>query len=269
MTPTASPSSLWIRRFGPDPGGARLLCFAHAGGSAGYFRPLAAALAPRVEVAAVQYPGRQDRRAEPCAASIGDLAARIADQLPDLLGRPTAFLGHSMGALVAFETVVELERRNNPSPLMLFASGHRAPVLARPREDGAAQRPDADIINALLALGGSGAHFLQDPELRAMVLPAVRGDTRAVGAYRCAPGTRVSAPITVLTGDADVTTSVEQAGAWDRHTSGAFDLHVFPGGHFYLESQWDAVAAVLAGTIEAATAAAVVGDAVVGADTDG
>ncbi|WP_354644578.1 thioesterase II family protein [Kitasatospora camelliae] len=59
----------------------RLVCFPHAGGSASYFRPVATALSPRVEVIAVQYPGRQDRRLEPPVDDIGLLADRIADAL--------------------------------------------------------------------------------------------------------------------------------------------------------------------------------------------
>ncbi|MFD4343955.1 thioesterase domain-containing protein [Streptomyces coelicoflavus] len=52
----------WIQRLNPVHDGAiTLVCFPHAGGPAGYFRPLASALAPHVTVLGVQYPGRQDR----------------------------------------------------------------------------------------------------------------------------------------------------------------------------------------------------------------
>ena len=76
---------LWISRFGPSDGArTRLACFPHAGGSSSFFFPLARAPAPDVEVVAVQYPGRRNRRSEPLltritaliAAGQGDLSAK-------------------------------------------------------------------------------------------------------------------------------------------------------------------------------------------------
>ena len=52
---------------------ARLVCLPHAGGSAPFFRPVAVALGEAADVVCVQYPGRQDRRAEtPIAAAAHD-----------------------------------------------------------------------------------------------------------------------------------------------------------------------------------------------------
>ena len=65
----------WIRRFKPtDIGYVRLVCFPHAGGSASYFNPVSARFSPGVDVVALQYPGRQDRRNEPCVTDLGILA---------------------------------------------------------------------------------------------------------------------------------------------------------------------------------------------------
>src|ERR1700678_2657260 len=90
---------LWCRRYRPAKNAAaRLVCLPHAGGSAAFFLPVSAALSPAGgDVVAVQYPGRQDRRAEP---PIGDMAV-LADQLYEVLRRepqiPTTIFGHSMG----------------------------------------------------------------------------------------------------------------------------------------------------------------------------
>ncbi|MEK8174193.1 hypothetical protein NKH77_50075 [Streptomyces sp. M19] len=43
----ADEQDAWIRRFHPSPGAAaELVCFAYAGGTASYWRPLSARLAP-------------------------------------------------------------------------------------------------------------------------------------------------------------------------------------------------------------------------------
>ena len=75
MTGSTTDTAKWIRRFQPAPEAtARLVCFPHAGGAASYYFSVAKRLAPAIEVLAVQYPGRQDRRTEPCAESVQELA---------------------------------------------------------------------------------------------------------------------------------------------------------------------------------------------------
>jgi surfactin synthase thioesterase subunit len=44
----------------------------------------------------------------------------------------------------------------------------------------------------------------------------------------------VGCPISVLAGDDDPKTTLEEASEWARHTTGSFDVHVFAGGHFFL-----------------------------------
>lgn len=84
MTSLSLDSDLWCRRFHPSPTAARrLVCFPHAGGSASYYFPVSAALCGPVDVLAVQYPGRQDRREEP---GVQDLH-RMADEVSEALRR--------------------------------------------------------------------------------------------------------------------------------------------------------------------------------------
>lgn len=73
----------------------------------------------------------------------------------------------------------------------------------------------------------------------------IRSDYRAIETYRCAPGAVVRAPVSVLTGDSDPKTTLDEAEDWRGHTTGAFELKVFPGGHFFLSSQAPAVIAIL------------------------
>ncbi|GAA3291311.1 hypothetical protein GCM10020295_07820 [Streptomyces cinereospinus] len=100
----------WIRRFHPAPqAAAQLVCLAHAGGAASYFFPVSKALSPAVDVLAVQYPGRQERRRETPFENAELLADAVAEQLADVTGRPLALFGHSLGATVAFEVARRLE----------------------------------------------------------------------------------------------------------------------------------------------------------------
>ncbi|GAA3548217.1 alpha/beta fold hydrolase [Amycolatopsis ultiminotia] len=239
--------SRWIRRFHPSGGArARLVCLPHAGGSATAYFPFSRAAAeavPDVEVVAVQYPGRQDRRGEPCFDDVGAMADAIADDLRRWADLPLALFGHSMGATVGYEVARRLEVRGTP-PLGLFASACRAPSVHR--IEYVHQRDDEGLIAALKELSGTDAGVFGDDELLRMVLPAVRGDYTAVETYRHRPGAEPSCPIQVLTGDRDPVTSLADAGAWHAHSTASTAVEVLPGGHFYLHEQLPRVLAVVA-----------------------
>jgi surfactin synthase thioesterase subunit len=225
-------SDQWIRRFRPAPGAAvRLVCLPHAGGSASFYLPAATALSPLVDVLAVQYPGRQDRLRDPLIDNIADLADAVTAALRPWLDRPFALFGHSMGASLGFEVALRLERAGTP-PVHLFASARRAP--SRYRDEQLHLRDDDAIIAELSRLAGTDSNILGDEELLRMVLPAIRNDYRAAETYRHTDAPPLAGPITVLTGDADSRTSLDDVAAWRAYTTGAFEVLVYPGGHFYL-----------------------------------
>lgn len=233
----------WVRRFHPAPDGrARLVCLPHAGGSASFFFPISKALAPAVEVLAVQYPGRQDRRHEPPVDNIPDLADQILDALrPD--DRPLALFGHSMGAVLGYEVALRMRDAGLPPPAHLFVSGRRAP--SSDRGDQVLRVSDAQIVAELRTLSGTDTTMLADPEVLAMILPVVRADYRAVEKYRHDPDRQLDCPVTVLTGDSDPRVTIEEARAWAAHTTGPTDLHVLPGGHFFLVDERGDVVTIL------------------------
>ncbi|MFE5829111.1 thioesterase II family protein [Streptomyces sp. NPDC056508] len=233
----------WFRRFRPAPQApVRLVCLPHGGGSAGFFLPVAHALAPAVDVLAVQYPGRQDRRGEEPVADLQELADRITEALAPYRDRPLAFFGHSMGATLGFEVARRLEAAGEV-PAVLFASGRPAPSI--PFEGGLGAAGDERLLAELDALGGTDAALLRDPELLAMVLPALRADYRAVETYAYRPGPALTCPVVALTGDRDPVADVEGVLAWEEHTTGPFTAEVFPGGHFFLTDRAEEVLATV------------------------
>lgn len=241
---TSTEESLWARCFHPAPGSARqLFCFPHAGGSASFYFPVSAQLSSLAEVFAVQYPGRQDRRKETSPSDIGVMADQVYEALRErLFARPTTFFGHSMGATLAFEVARRFEADGGELS-HLFASGRRAP--SRLRDEDVHRRSDDGIVAELKLMSGTNTELLGDEEVLRMILPAIRSDYAAIETYRCEPGTAVRVPISALTGDSDPKTSLDEAEDWRGHTSGSFELKVFPGGHFYLTSQAPAVIALL------------------------
>ena len=223
----------WVRIYHPAPTCAvRLACFPHAGGSASFFFPVARALAPDVEVLAVQYPGRQDRRHEPNIGTIAELADRSLAALRPFTDKPLALFGHSMGAVLAYEVALRLRDAGLPSPVRLFASGRRAP--SRYRDERLHGEPDDRLVSELRLLSGTNAAMLADPEVLEMIIPAIRSDYHAIETYRHDPARWLDCPVTVLTGQDDPRVTVAEAGAWEQHTIAPTEVHVLPGGHFFL-----------------------------------
>ncbi|PKW16027.1 thioesterase II family protein [Saccharopolyspora spinosa] len=223
--------SPWIRRFHPKPtAGNRLVCFPHAGGSASYFHPVSAAMPPSVEVLAIQYPGRQDRRQDPLVDDLTVLADTVTTVLLDWTDRPLTFFGHSMGATLAFEVARRLERIGVVTA-GLFASGRRAPSCHR--EEAMHRSSDQELLREVMGLGGTESQLIDD-EITRMILPSLRNDYRAVETYRYEPGSDVTCPVIAFIGDADPKVTPSEAQAWAGHTTGEFVLQIFPGGHFYL-----------------------------------
>ncbi|MBV1855114.1 thioesterase II family protein [Catellatospora tritici] len=238
----------WVRRFHPAPDApTRLLCFPHAGGSATFFFPVSRTLTPRIEVLAIQYPGRQDRRHEPFVDDIHQLAELVVAELDGALDKPVTLLGHSMGATIAFEVALLLQRRGVPL-LGLFASGRRAPSCHR--DERVHQADDAAVVAELSRVGGTYGDMLHDEEVLRMILPAVRNDYRAAETYRYRPGESLTCPVVALTGDRDPYVDLTEAQAWERHTTGPFDLRVYPGAHFFLADHVPAVLDLVAAHVD-------------------
>lgn len=209
----------------------RLFCFPFAGSGASAFLNWPQFLPPEVEVCAVLPPGREKRLREPAFGCMDDLIDAALAGLAPYLDKPFALFGHSMGANVVFEFARRLEERG-VVPLHAFISGrpgpHRTDV-----HTALHKMPDADLVEALLNLGGTPPDFLKNAELMAVMLPCVRADLMLTETYRAQPGARLSCPITALGGAHDPLFPADYLDSWGEATRGAFDVAAFPGGHFY------------------------------------
>jgi surfactin synthase thioesterase subunit len=239
----------WIRCFHPTSNGAvRLVCFPHAGGAASFFFPASAALQPRAEVLAVQYPGRQDRQSEPALDDVPTLAEQAFDALRPWFADRLVFFGHSLGAAVAFEVARQMERETGVAPVHVVASGRRAP--SRPYSERVHLLDDEGIVAELERMGGTDPALLRHEGLLRMILPTLRCDYQADELYEAPASAKLASPITVFVGDDDPTTTLDQARAWQDHTTGDFAMEVFGGGHFYLTDHTDEVMERLTGLLD-------------------
>jgi surfactin synthase thioesterase subunit len=237
--------SPWLVRRAVGPDSVRLYAFPHSGGSTGEYVRWADQLAG-VEVCVVQLPGRGTRQDEAPYTRMPDL---VRDLVAAVDFRPPFVLfGHSVGALVAYEVAQELRERRLPGPLRVFASAYNAPDV--PRTGPPLHRlPDDELRSHLLSGHGDlPAELLADEEYMRGMLASFRADIEVAESYAHRRTHPLDRPVTVVAG-LDDEGSVADLLAWRRHTNARFDVHLLPGGHFYLRAERDAVLALVADAV--------------------
>ena len=225
-----------IRCFEPRPDARiRLYCVPHAGGGVSAFRSWQASLPSIVEVQAIQLPGRENRLMEAPLSDAFEIAKLIADTIEPELDRTYAVFGHSMGALISFELLRELQSRGAREAGHFFASAFRAPQLKNP-DPVFHDLPDQEFIAELnRRYDAVPAAALESEELLELILPGVRADTTVCDAYEYKQGEPLNCPITALGGESDGIVKPELLKPWIEQTSSYFDLELFAGDHFYLQ----------------------------------
>jgi surfactin synthase thioesterase subunit len=193
---------------------------------------------PDVEVLGVQLPGRGSRWEERPLTRMEDVVSGVVQQVA-FEGR-FAFFGHSLGAWIAFEVARGLSRAGRTGPEALFVSAAPGPQCPRRRPPISAL-PDEALLKALMDRYGRGADdVLNDPELREMVMPGLRADLAITETYRFLAGVPLAGRIVALSATED-DVSIDDVALWRLHTRGGFAIHTFPGDHYYVREQRDAV----------------------------
>lgn len=227
----------------------QLFCFPFAGGSAGSFMPWLAALAPDIQVCAIQLPGRGARFGEAPLSDLDTLIAQLGQVIADHGDLPYAFFGHSLGGLLAYELSHRCVQLGLERPRHLFVSASIAPrhrTAEGPRYD---LMTDAQLLAKLRDYEGTPPDVLANAELMELLLPAIRADFTLLQHYRYRARPRLDVPLTVLAGRDDAHVVPALLDDWQQETTGAFRLHWFDGGHFFLAPQQDKVLDLVLGKL--------------------
>ncbi|MCP2339301.1 thioesterase II family protein [Actinomadura rupiterrae] len=203
-----------------------------AGGGPSMFRTWADHLPEGVELRAVRLPGRPGRHREEPFTDVDRAVEALLDGLGPELGGRYVLAGHSMGAMLAYRLTHELRRRGAPLPVLLA-------VMSWPPR-GAARRvmpdPDDDTAFAsdLRRIGGVPDELFADPVMLERSLPVVRADFRLCRGYAYRAVAPLDVPVIAFNGDADTVTPPGTLRDWHAETTDFRGLHLFPGGHFFL-----------------------------------
>ncbi len=210
----------------------RLFVFPCAGGNPASYRDWCVAVAETTEIIPVRLPGRGMRLYEPVFSEMPALVEAVHDGISTHLDLPFAFVGHSMGTLLAFELSRLLRRKGQSEPTGLIAMGHRAPDVSLRRQP-ICGLPKDEFWREVRRLGGTPEEAFESPELLELVAPTLRADLSVCELYRYVAEGALAVPIAAYWGSADASTSSEEVRAWATHTKSPFVFRSFEGGHFF------------------------------------
>lgn len=223
----------------------KLFCLPYAGGGASVFRRWATAVGPSVEVYGIQLPGRETRIAEAPLTNLLQVSDLIVAAMLPSIDKPYAIFGHSLGGRIAFELARSLRAQGVNEPAYLFVSGCPAPHLP-PINPPLYNLATPDLLSELRGLRGTPEEVLANPELMALLLPRLRADFQMLETYLYSPAPPLTCPISAFGGTNDLSISRHMLDSWRIHTTSTFDLHFFPGGHFFIHDHYNSIVTVVA-----------------------
>ncbi len=154
-----------------------------------------------------------------------------------------------MGAVLANEIARILLERETIVPRHLFVSSRRPPHMPA-SETNLHTLPDDELIEEIdLRYGGVPRELRDSADLLALLIPVLRADIAALETFRPSKSAALPCPISAFGGARDPLVPRDHLEAWREQTDGPFRVRVFPGGHFYMDSQRDALLADLSATL--------------------
>jgi len=241
--------SPWLAGLNANPSAPRnLIMFPYAGAGASSYYSWVEPLSEIGNVFIVQLPGRENRLEQPLLRSLRAASAGVVQALTCLEDRPLVFFGHSLGALLAYEVCRAMIRTGARAPQMMFVSG-RSPPHAPPRRAPIFALPRAELFASLAELGGLSPEVLNAPALLDYFEPILRADLEMNDTFAADPVTPLDVPLVVLGGIDDPHFPPADM-EWWRQAAGPCSIHLFEGGHFFLNRHRDAIVRLIRDSVE-------------------
>jgi len=189
-----------------------------------------------IEVAVVCLPGRAKRMSDPPLKEIVPLVNEIVNNIFNLTQEKTfAFYGHSLGSLLAFESIHEILRRGGKGPVVFMAGAISAVHLRTGPKSGEPLIRDFNVdqmIELLRKYGGTAPEVLESRELMSFILPTLKADFGMAQEYIYVKKEQLDIPIVSFVGTKDAV-PMQGAKEWSQHTTKIFTIHTIEGSHFF------------------------------------
>jgi surfactin synthase thioesterase subunit len=213
----------------------RLFCFPCAGSSATSYLRWRKISPPWLSVQIVELPGRGSRVLEPLHRDFDQLVDILVAELRQSITQTYAFLGHSLGAVLAFNCALRFRDMELPLPQALVVCGSPGPRHWHD-ERYAHLRTDKDLIAELRSRNGTPPEVFENAELLRMTLDILAADFALCTSYQAKANPPLAIPIHIFGGKAD-DIPAQALESWALETAGQATLDMLDGGHFFLRER--------------------------------
>lgn len=212
----------------------KLFCLPYAGGSAVIYLKLKRYLNNNIELVPIELAGRGKRYNELLYEDMDEAVNDIFNVVKnEIHNYKYAVLGYSMGTIISYELIKKIIEEKLDGPEHVFFAA-KEPMYMETKEKSIHKLIDNEFINEIVKLGGIPKEILEQKGILDFFLPILRADYRIVELYKdTSEITDLGCDITALGGKKDNITE-EKMYAWREYTTKRFKLHMFEGGHFFI-----------------------------------
>lgn len=190
-----------------------------------------------VDFVLVELPGRGQRHSEPPFENFDDAIHSLSAQIRLEISGPMAFLGHSLGGLMAYETAKVV-----PGVLGLGISAIYPPVdgnLVAPI--GLWKLDNEALIKGITKFGELPEELKNWPQFLDLYLDVIRADFKLLESYRLKSRAILQIPTMVFGGREDQVILSDKLDGWKQLTQVEGPVRLFGGDHFYISRQFPSV----------------------------
>ncbi|XP_033118013.1 phthiocerol/phenolphthiocerol synthesis polyketide synthase type I PpsD-like [Anneissia japonica] len=239
----------------------QVVCFPSVGGGPSMFIPWRNLFAQyNVQTIMLQLPGWEGREREKPQYDMQEIVSKLSEVLaPRLIKNRFVFFGHSLGALIAFETAHHIMKQFNSSPVHLFISAWYAPTLPYPHPDEldaptSVYRKLRRVIssrgNVAKNLEQENVKFsfldqatLNNSRLMSRMIPSIEAAIMTCKKYRCRHKDRLPCNITTFGGKSDPFINPSLLDDWhlQQQEGKKFKKIIMPGKHMFINTNWKTI----------------------------
>lgn len=221
--------------------GIKLFCLPYAGGSSAIYSKWSKLLDGAIKLYPFELAGRAGRYREPYYNTIKEAVADIVKMLEEeCRGSEYAVWGHSLGSILAYETICMLQEKNLRLPVHVFFSG-RYPPSIRKENRNLHTLPEPEFEKEALKLGGIPDNLIRMRGLLKSAMQTLRADYKLLETYE--PNSlkrKFDFNISVFAGKDDDLAQPADMNKWKNYCGSQCNFYYFEGGHFYLHKHaWE------------------------------
>lgn len=200
------------------------------------------------ELCFIELSGRGSRYEIDFYKNVEEAIDEISSIIEKKIGLDNYYIfGHSMGALLAFETYYKLVNKGIRLPSHIYFSGKSAPQIISDKKKSY-NLSDEKFLEAVSIYGGIPKEFYQE-EVKKVFLPVLRADMKIIEDYIYLEKThKINCDISVLYGEDDFTTPIDSIQKWSCHAGKHIHFYKFKGKHFFINDDYLKIISLIVNT---------------------